>query len=364
MYDLYLSTPLGARLAVLDRFESLQWTRKLNDVGALTLRFGTEQVDWRLWGLDRRVEVWRTSIIPKLVGIYYLRGTERRTEQGGERITWTGEDANGLLARRIIAYYSGSQQTDRFDYADDLMKETVKDNLGADADGGVDSDALRDITAYGFSIELDHGQGPWMSKDCAWQGLLTALQSIASTARDLGTRLYFEVMHPTMTTLQFRTYVHRQGADRTTMQAPFSLIRGPLATPVSIVENHGQEVNYLYVGGQGTEEDREIAVVSDAPACAASPFARCEALVDGTSYEDTGPLTDFGRKALQDAKVRNVFEGTLIDMPGSRYQVDWDLGDLVRAEYNGETFNCEVQAVMGTATANEETVTAQLVSYA
>jgi hypothetical protein len=358
MYEVYLSTPLGVRLAILDRFESLSWTKVLNDVGRMTLTFSPEQVDWRLWALDRRVEVWRTSALPKLAGIYYLRAQSRTTDASGrKRIIWKGEDANGLLDRRIIAYYKGSQQASRTDYADSLIKELVKDNLGPDAGTG------RDIRTYGFSIEGDRDQGPVLTADCGTQRLLSTCQFLAQSSRDLGTRLYFQIMHPTMTTLQFRTYVNHLGVDRTNSATPFSLNRKTLAGPVTVSEDHSEEVNYVYAAGQGVEEDREIVAVSDSTAINASPFGRREALADGRDYETTNSLTTFGRRKLEEWKTRTTFEAALQEAAGSRYQVDWDFGDLVVAEYDEQTFNCEVDAVQGTGTPDAETITARLVSY-
>jgi hypothetical protein len=358
-YELYLSTPLGVRLAVLDNFESLQWARALNAVGPLRLIFGAQQVDWRLWGLDRRVEVWRAGAgISRLVGIWYLRSIERWVdEQGIERIGWGAEDANGLLARRVIAWDAGTTQAEKTDFADDMLKELVAENLGSGAGAG------RDLTAYGLTIDADHGSAPSVTCECARQGLLAVLQSVAQASRDLGTRLYFEIMHPTMTTLQFRTYVHRLGQDRTTLQSPFSLLRGTLAPPVRILRDHGDEVNVVYAAGEGAEEDREVVAVSDVPATNASPFARREAVVDGRSYEGTASLTAFGSAKLQFMKVRPRFEATLQDIDGSRYLADWALGDLVSAEYDAEIYDCEVSAVQGTATRDSETITARLASY-
>lgn len=355
-YELYLDDPLGNRLAVLDRYQRLEWARVLKGVGQVTLTFASEQVDWRLFAPDRRLEVWRVldTGISKLVQVYFLCTPERATDAGGKAtVVWGGPDRNDLLARRIIAYDTGSAGADKVDLADDLMKAYVYENLGAGAAAG------RNMTAYGFTIAADLGLGPSLSCEYGRKNLLAALQEIAEASATAGTRLYFEIVSPTPSTLEFRTYTTLRGMDRTMRASPLSLWRGTLRDAKTRIDWQGT-ANHLYVGGQGVEEDRETVEVVDAIGVGASAWNRREMLVDAQSAEDTAAITAAGQGKLRELRAIKRFEGTLEDRPGSQFQLDWDFGDLVTAEYEEELFTCEVSTVHAVVEGATEIVDAKL----
>lgn len=355
-YELYLSSPLGVRLAVLDTFAKLDWTRAVNDVGGCVLTFGSEQADWRLFGVDRRLEVWRVldTGLSRLVRVYLIRRIDRETTaQGRSTITISGVDANDLLARRIVAANAGAAAAEKTDQADDMIKAIAREQLGASAATG------RTWTANGFTVAGDLGLGPSLTKSFSRRNVLAVCQDIALAAYDLGTAVYFDVVEDTLDSFQLRTYTGQRGADRTGQGTPFSLLRGTL-TSAAVSQDWTAEQNYLYVAGQGVEADRTVVEVSDTSAIAASPWGRCEGLADGRSYTDSTSLTSYGRVALQKRKATRRFQALLADGPGSRFQLDWDFGDLLTAEYDEEQFTCHVAAVRGTVTPDSETIEARL----
>lgn len=355
-YELYLDDPLGNRIAILDHFTKLEWTRAVNDVGGLVVTFGSEQVDWRLFGVDRRVELWRSldTGLSRLVRVYMLRRVDRDTAENGKAaVTFAGPDVNDLLARRIAEGDAGSAETDKTDNADDMLKAVVREAMGPLTNYD------RDLTPHGFTIAADVGLAPSLTKAFSRRNVLTVCQDIAKASGDLGTRLYFDVVSPTPSTLQFRTYITQRGVDRTTVRTPFSLIRGTLAS-ASVWRDWSQEANHIYAAGQGLEADREVVHVEDDDAINASPWNRCEALADGRNYTDTESLRAFGRTVLQERRATRRFQATIADMPGSRFQLDWDFGDLISAEYDEEIFDCEVAAIRGVVTPDSETISARL----
>lgn len=355
-YEVYLSDPFGSRLATLDEFHQLSWTRMVNDLGAFTMTFGSEQVDWRLFQPDRRVEVWRVldTGMSRLVRVYLVRRIERETAEGGQRsVTIAGPDLNDLLARRIVAADAGSAEADKTDHADDMLKAIVREQLGASAG------AARDYTANGFSVAPDVSLGPSLTKAFSRRNVLQVCQDVALASYDLGTPLYFDCVSPVPATVEFRTYTERRGADRRNSRTPFSLQRGTLASAL-IYHDWTTEVNHVYAAGQGVETDREVVEVSDANAIAVSPWNRCEGLADGRVYTTTAGLTSFGRTVLQEKRAARRFQAVLADAPGSRFQLDWDYGDWLSAEYDEEIFNCEVAAVRGQVTPDIELIEAKL----
>jgi hypothetical protein len=224
---------------------------------------------------------------------------------------------------------------------------------------GASAAAGRTWTANGLTVAADLGLGPSLTKSFSRRNVLAVCQDIALASYDLGTALFFDVVSPTASALQFRTYTTQRGVDRTASRTPFSLLRGTLAS-AAVSRDWSQEQNYIYAAGQGVEADREVVEVSDTAAIAASPWGRCEGLADGRNYTSTNSLTAFGRTALQERKAKRKFSAVLTDAPGSRFQLDWDFGDLVMAEYDEELFACHIAAVRATVTPDAETIEARL----
>jgi len=359
-YELYLDDPLGNRLAVLDHFTKLEWTRAINDVGELSLTFGGEQIDWLLFGLDRRVEVWRIADtgLSRLVRTYFLRWIARDTDADGrETITMGGPDYNYLLSRRIVDADSGSAGASKSAPADDMIKAIARENLGDLAN--VD----RDLSPYGFEVAPDYSLAPTLTKEFCRRNVLTVCQDIASESGDQGTPLYFDIVTLTPTTMKLRTWIERRGADKTSTRTPFSLLRGTLAS-ATLTRDWSQEVNHVYAAGQGTEAERKVIHVEDKTAIGASSFNRSEMLAEGSIYTTTASLTSYGRTVLRENRAKYRFQATLADAPGSRFQLDWDFGDLIAAEYDEEIFPCEVAAIHGTVTPDSETIEVRLDYYA
>jgi hypothetical protein len=355
-YELYLCDALGDRLATVTAFERLVWTRVVNDVGTMELRLGAAGENWRLWRQDRRVEVWRIldTGVTRLVATYFLRQVLRETDNSGlSRVTVYGYDPNYLLAGRIVAAPAASAMASKTDHADDMLKAIVREQLGATAPAG------RSLTALGFTVAADTSLGPVLTKDFSRRNVLQVCQDIAKASLGLGVPLYFDIVNPTPSTLEFRTYTMRRGADKSSSRSPFSLLRGTLEN-ASLSQDWTNEANYIYAAGQGLEEQREVVEVSDVIAIGATPWARREALADGRNYSTTASLTNYGRTVLQERRARRNFAATLADAPGSRYQLDWDFGDLLRAEYDDEQYVCHVAAVRGDVSDSGERIEARL----
>ncbi len=348
-YEVWLSDQNGVRLALLQGWESLQWTRVENGVGQFALEFPREKFDRDLlWGVDRRVEVWRQPEggTLQLLRVYFTRYL-LQAESGESRIiVLKGPDANDLLERRIIAYDAASAEADKTATgADDMMKAYVDENLGGSAAAG------RDITGFGFSIQANLTAGVAVDKQAARRNLLLVCQELAKASREQGTPLFFDVVDATPTTFQFRTYTGQRGIDRTWPDGLNPVIlsteMGNLRDP-SYEQDWRDEWSFVYAAGQGEEAQREVVEVPDAARIAASIFNRREQLFDGRNNSDTDALTDGGNSRLREGIPLKRFQATLQDTPTFRYQLDWDFGDKLTAEYVGERFDVDVAAVMGT----------------
>jgi hypothetical protein len=81
----------------------------------------------------------------------------------------------------------------------------------------------------------------------------------------------------------------------------------------------------------------------DAPGRVAVRPARV--LQDATQYDTTTGLVAEADAVLRNGRVKTIFQGRLIDMPDSRYGVDWAWGDYVTAQAFGQLIDCRIEAV-------------------
>lgn len=350
-YALEVRTPLGDTLiTTLQQWESLEWTQQVNGYGYLSVQFGAEQFDPRLFQIDHRLDLWRMDVdgVSRLVGSYWARGLTRTTsETGVQSIVLRGVGRDQLLERRIIAAAAGSAGASKSGAADDVIKAYVREAMGALAS------ADRDWSANGLTIAADLGAGPVVTKSASRRNLLTVLQEISDASAEVGERVYFGLVWQTNTTMQFVTKMGLWGLDRRLTRTPFSLLRGTLTDAVLDYDAR-DEVTYVYAAGQGQGDDREVVEVQDAARLAATPWGRIEDLADARHGTSTDAVRDAGHARLAEKRPAERFDAVLQDAPGARFGVDWALGDLVQAEYGPELFDCTIMAVQGRAADGEQ----------
>lgn len=362
VYEVYLDDQKGNRIKLLTGWSTLEWGREVNDVGAFTLTFPEEQFDRDLWwGLDRRVEIWRKPQdgVLQLGMVGFCRYLERGHLRKDERyVTIKGPDANDLLPRRIVAFAAGSSQAEKSGYAGDVMKEFVTENLGASAGTG------RDITDYGFSVQVDTNDGySSVNKAASRKNLLKVLQDVAEISYNQGNPIYFDVVHPTPSTFQFRTYADQRGQDRTYPDGhnPILLAAelGNLRTP-KLAQDWRKEGTYGYGGGQGEGAEREIVEISDTTRANASVFNRREFFFQGSLHKTTARLQDATRARLRDLRPVRKFTGEIVEVENTRFGKDFGFGDKLTALFDDEQYDVMVAAFVAKVTDDGETVTAKL----
>lgn len=360
-YSVYLADPFGVRLAVLDSWTSLVYSRAVNAPSLLTLEMPAAELDWRWLRRDLRLEVWRSlDGGPEYLDtetVWLLRG--RRTWQTKQRTTMLqlrAKPAICLLDRRIIAAAAGSAQSQKTGAADNVLKAFVREQLGASAISVARRwDAL-------LAVASDTGLAPTTYKAAAWRNLLKTLQEVALASTTSGTPLFFDVISPYAGALEFRTYVQTRGIDHS-----FSGIRPVVVSPErdnlvepSIDEDWNDEATYIYAAGQGQDDLRLIVPASDTARIGASPFGRIERFVNASQAETSALLQQEANAALRDARPRRNFAGKLQDTEGTRYGRDWAWGDRIMAEYNGEQWTCRVDAIQVSVKDGRETISAAL----
>jgi len=265
--------------------------------------------------------------------------------------------ATNLLDRRIIAYDAGSSYTTKAaSAADDLIKTFVNENMlagivGADRDG---VETYADVSAY-LTKQANVTQGASIAKSAARRRLLDVCTDLANASTTAGTYLTFEIIAPTESTLELRTYATQRGVDRrvgnTAGNTPIILSqsRGNL-TNAHLVIDHTESASFIVAGGQGEEALRRIGTAFDATRAGASPFGRIERFRDAANVSAQASVDDEADSQLRDSRPVILFTGDLIETPALTRGIDFDLGDMLTAEHpqSGQQFDVRLDVIRET----------------
>lgn len=350
-YELWLTTDKGVRLQSLDDFVELYATRVSNGVGRLFLKMPA-YFDESLLKPDYMVQVWRAPSGGRLslYRPYFLRWWRFRTEGSEEFVAMRGFDPNYVLTSRIVAHYAYSSNAWKEDLADDMMKEIVTEGF---ADGSNPSVTYGTRVLSDFSIADDLGDGPSISEQFAWRDILTesgagVLPGLAASASEEGTEVFFDVAVKTISSssidFQFRTYTGQPGMDISDRMS-FSKEDGNLLNP-SLEYDYSKEATYVYAGGAGQEEERNIQQVYDADRIGRSQWNRREAFQSATDLKTDGAIADRGNKRLKEGEPIIRVSGHFKDVAGSVFGRHWNWGDRVRVKYRSIEFDTIVRSTV------------------
>lgn len=350
-----VSTPAGVKIAQLDQYLKLAYARAVNDIGTLVLELDPNS-DASLYQLDTRLGVWRNGVLDTEC-VWFVRKVRRTLSNSGERrLRVTAYSATDLLRRRIVAYNAGSTYAAKSDYADDMMKAIVSENLAGGA-----TDADRDWSDY-LTIDADTSDGEEINKAFSRRNVLTVLQELADASAQAGTNLYFDIVTPGPGELLFTTFTGQRGDDRTITSASpllFSPELGNLADG-ELEEDYANEVTVVYAAGKGEGDEREVVEVEDTARSGASLFNRIEALRDARNADTTDELTAEGNGFLKAGRPRLVFGGSIVDTPQCRYGVEWKWGDKVTVQFEGRQFDAYINSLRVTIANGNEVIEAAL----
>lgn len=323
----------------------LRYERLLNDIGACALTVPSVAGLTDIFTLDTFIEVQRTSPVTGLLqteDTYLTRLTHRFRDGQEERFIAGGLSLNHLLARRVIdpdddPAAAGGYST-KAGVADEVMRGYAREQCGDLAS------ALRQFPNFSVGATLNVGTG--IGRRLRYDNLLEAFQDMA-----LSGEMDFIISRITGNTL--RLTIEPIGTDKTKSHnypfAPFVLfnpLRGNLENP-SILVDRKEEGNYAYALGQGPGEFR---IVSQLPGMGIgdSPYNRIEFTVDARTTErgDTATLLTSARQGLEEKKQKQEFSFDLqANTPGSTYRKDFDIGDLVSAQWDEQEIDIRIRGV-------------------
>lgn len=326
-YRLDILTAAGVKLAEVTDFLALSYQRRVNAPGLLSftlpgdhpvlsdIEHNSQVIVYR-----RNPEMGLAAWTPDFYGLY--RG-QRRQHTDHDLFVAACPGVLTMLAWRIIAWKAGVTNRSRFDDkpAETIMKTLVQYNAGASATTA--NGRIRDGVIEGITVAADGGFGNVISKGCAYENLLEALQEIAAIGGG-----DFDLVKTGAATWQFRWYTGQRGTDRTD-SVLFALERGNMAAP-EYTHDRVDERTVCIVAGQGEESDRAVEVRTGPDYAADNDI---ETFVEASDLTTTAGLQSRGDTELEESRARQQFEFGVLQTPGCFYGVHYTLGDLVKARY-------------------------------
>jgi ReqiPepy6 Gp37-like protein len=332
-----LSDPFGNHLIEIANYASYSYVLNCapGNVGVLELEL-PRSFNTALLFRDGRIGPWR-SINGRPP--YNDNGAQYLIETVRYRSTSTfvrAYHATGILDRRIVAYSAGSTYAKKAAAAaDNQLKTFWAENAGASIVGadrdGVETQA--DISAY-VTTQANLGAGASVAKAAARRRLLAVAQELCEASTTAGTYMTFEIIAPTESTLELRTYTTQRGVDRRASSGSPVILReqaGVLENAQLEIDWHNEKT-FVVAGGQGEGTARLIATAVDTTRMGMSPFGRIEDFVDMSNVNDAASLQDDADSGLRYGRPVITFTGDLIETPALTRGIQFDLGDMVTAE--------------------------------
>lgn len=363
-YRVVVSDPFGVPLGDASEFASLKYARVVNDWSTATITLPSTFDQSLLRIPDGRLEIWRRPLqgsreVLDTETIWLIKAPQwDRDDKGNQTITVEADTPLCILKEpgRFVNYASGAGQTLQTAPADNMIKAVARQNIGSAAV------AARDLSTY-ITIAPDLSLAPSMTKAFALRDCLKVMREIADSSAESDTYLAFDMVAPTPSTLEFRTYVGWRGIDHRFPAGINPVIIGPdfgNMGACSLRLDYRNEITFAVAGGRGEGSDRLVGGAQDAIRIGASPFGRREKFISATQYTTTTGLSAEAAAAVRGGRPRVSFKGKLLSVPGCLYGVHWAWGDYVTAQAFGQSFDCRIDAITVTVANGKETIDAWL----
>lgn len=342
----------GNYVTTIRRWFKLEYAKKENDFGSLYLDLpNIYPVGY--FQVDGRIEVWRQvgAFAPYLEmdTVWLIRLVRSKYSKGDRYIHILCHDATNIIDRRIVAYSCDTAYSHKNTYADNMMRQIVRENFGSLA-----TDTNRDISAI-MSVEADlsTSTAPTLDKSFCRQKVLPLLQDICSESfENNGTYLAFDVVYTPEGSFEFRVFQGARGLDRTGItpglqKVIFSVDAGNLEYATHSFD-HSEEYNYIYCGGRGEGDDRVIATASDSTWIAKSPLNRREDWIDSRDSNSVSQAESDAKARLAEAGPKQKLNGHIVQTSKCLYGVHYFFGDKVTVMHNQMTFDVHLDYVKAT----------------
>lgn len=348
-YFVSIKTPYNAPVLNVNEFYKLELFRSEFGVGSLYVDFPMQEAMRQNISTEWRLEVYRRTAGGELVRVgdtqWIVKLVRYKVdEQNKAKLHILAYDAMCLLDKRIVAYVDGTAQTSKTMPADDMLKEIVRENLGALA-----SDYHRDLSEW-LVVEPDASIAPVVTKsEFGLQKVLPVLNDICELSNAAGMYLSYDIVYDeSIGKLVFRTYPHQRGADRgSDSPSPVYLahhtdpvnVMGSGLNYASIEIDATDERSYVYSGRQAKNVNAIFAEIGNDIVNQSGPFARSEDFITtGESVEYNDVMIE--AHAWLQHKFRNLLLNAHIQEANDmQFGRDYGFGDILALRYLGTTLN-------------------------
>lgn len=349
-YEVWLYNPEGTRIAFIDRFSALSFSRAFGTIGrfSMTLPYSVEFAT--LVNPYNMIHITRTPHAgqSRLEFGGFINRIEYADQNGQDNLILSGVDGIDILKSRIIAYRSGDAKASYSgSYTSFAIDQTIDNQLGSIA-----TDTLRNIKSYGFYIQGSGaiGIGAPINMKFAWKNLLDVINNMCAVSYQKGYPIYYDII-PIVDNNRAEwvlvTFADQLGVDRSYTGSSVTLFSKDFGNLENsrLVYDYADEITYAYVGGEGEAAARELGTAYDADRVYRTPWSRREKFVNFSSQENATALTDRAEQAVREGKPRITFTGNLKDSLQTRYGLDWHYGDKVAIKYLNKSFTGLVNAI-------------------
>lgn len=352
-HEVVVYNQLGERQAILQGWERIMYCQQVNAPGYHEIQMKLAYNDWRVELLRDELESdWIFEIYREVGGgmlkVYegfHRTACEQVTADGYIVFSLYGRGFLDLLNRRICVpdagqeyvYFSGAGET--------VIKQFVDHTCVSN------SDPKRNFP--GLSIEADAGEGEYVEYSARFTNLMTVVSTIAAQ-----TELDFGIVGAGKAgefVFQVRPL---WGQDRrhpnigNNQPVIFDIALGNIESAI-YTRNSSDERNTFYIGGQGQGQNRTIVIDEDTGAAGRSPWNRIESFVDARAEQNDDGLMVIASRQRDKYKYCPDLSFSVRETPGTRWIKDWQVGDIVTAQYYGHYFLKKIERVVVTVSAQD-----------
>lgn len=362
-YSIVITDPFGVRLGDASNFVSLKYSRVVNDVSTLTLVLPSDFPDYLLRLPDGRIEVWRRLASGReyldTETFWLIKSVQYTRDESGKRQVTV--EAVSLLSifgdpgRVVYGYLTSYVDTVLSSPADTLIQAFVFHAIGANA-------AIAGIRGLPQIVQTgSFGQGAFVYKNATWRNLLKVLQEIAETSTQNGSYIAFDIVVPTPSTLEFRTYAGQRGVDHRFPSGVNPVLLSPEFGNLgntTLRKDWTDVASEVYCGGKGEGSTRMLGDQASTALRDVSPFGQRETFIELSNSASQNELDNEAAAELRARRPRITFRGKIIETQDTQYGVHWGWGDYVTAQDFGQSFDCRIDAITVTVEQGKETIEA------
>jgi hypothetical protein len=346
-YEIWYTDDAGNHLELLNTTQGFDYTLVDGDVGWINVPMPYD--NGRIYNnpqVDNRIHIYRApdGASLQLVAIGFIRRWGNSMEASGLATTrLSGGDPNELIKRRIVAYFDRTNYSIKDGPADDVMKAYARENLGSLA-----TEAGRDMSALGVSVQGDLSAGPDIEIAAAFENLLAVFQQIQQTTRGGGAEVFWRMRAATPDTFIFETRTGQPGNDRSfdgNNPLYFGSQFGNI-TNATMETLRDSEINFVYAGGEGEGVLQNVQSASDATAVAASRWNRREGYVAASQANTVAKVQDAAAAEVIAKRAQLRFTADLIPTPLTPLGGNgWWLGDKITISHLGQQITAIIRMI-------------------